>query len=225
MPDGIFITIEGIDGAGVTTQAENLQEKLETYLPRVNEDAATDGPHTHLTKEPTDGPAGGQIRVALSERLELGPETLALFFATDRRDHVEQEIEPLLEEGYVVIVDRYSLSSYAYQLDGVGDLEWLRQINKKSPSPDLTIFLDVAVETSRRRRERDRLTQELYEREATLERVRTNYHEVIEQLHAEGENIAVVDAEASEEAVRDRVWDHVVELLREEEFVTVEGDH
>lgn len=225
MPEGVFIAIEGIDGAGVTTQAELLQRKLEDdILPFIKEDAEYgNGPHTHLTKEPTDGPAGGQIRVALSERLDLDTETLALFFATDRRDHVEQEIKPMLDNDYIVIVDRYHLSSYAYQLDGVdGDLDWLRQINSKSISPDLTILLDVDVDTSQTRREQSRLTKELTEDRETLESVRENYIEVAEELQTKGENIKIVDGDGdAEREVFQSYRDHVYKLLQEKDYVTV----
>ena len=228
MSEGVFIAIEGIDGAGVTTQAELLQRKLEDdILPFIKDDAEYgNGPHTHLTKEPTDGPAGGQIRVALSERLDLDTETLALFFATDRRDHVEQEIKPMLDNGYIVIVDRYYLSSYAYQLDGVdGDLDWLRQINSKSISPDLTILLDVDVDTSQTRREQSRLTKELTEDRETLESVRENYIEVAEKLQSEGENIKIVDGDGdAEREVFQSYRDHVYNLLKEKDYVTVGND-
>lgn len=215
MSPGIFIAVEGIDGAGVTTQAEALQSKLEGYL-RADEDniSPADGPLTHLTKEPTDGPAGGQIRLALSERLELDPQALALFFATDRKDHVETEIKPLLEDGYIVIADRYYLSSYAFQLEAVdGDLEWLRQINSKAITPDLTVVVDVKAETSRRRRERDRLTEELFENDETLQRVRANYLEIAEELESEGEPIEVVDGDGTQEEVFDRIWNAVTPIL------------
>jgi len=228
MAEGVFIAIEGIDGAGVTTQAELLQRKLEDdILPFINDDVEYgNGPHTHLTKEPTDGPAGGQIRVALSERLELDTETLALFFATDRRDHVEREIEPMLEDGYIVIADRYYLSSYAYQLDGVGgDLEWLRAINSKSISPDLTILLNVDLDTSQKRREQSRLTQELTEDRDTLKTVRANYLEVAETLQAEGENIKIVDGEGdAEREVFQSYRDHVYDLLQEKNYATIGTD-
>lgn len=225
MSEGVFIAIEGIDGSGVTTQAELLQRKLEDdILPFIKDDAEYgNGPHTHLTKEPTDGPAGGQIRVALSERLDLDTETLALFFATDRRDHVEQEIKPMLDNGYIVIVDRYYLSSYAYQLDGVdGDLDWLRQINSKSISPDLTILLDVDVDTSQTRREQSRLTKELTEDRETLKSVRENYIEVAEELQTEGENIKIVDGDGdAEREVFQSYRDHMYKLLQEKDYVTV----
>lgn len=217
MSEGLLIAVEGIDGAGVTTQSENLKQRLEAHLRSATDDE-TDGPHTHHTKEPTDGPAGGQIRMALAERLELDPETLALFFATDRRDHAETEISPLLEEGYVVVVDRYHLSSYAYQIDGVGgDLAWLREINAKSPDPDLTLVLDVPVETSRRRRA-DRLAEELFEDSETLATVRENYVEIAERLRDDGETVAIVPAEGDEEEVLDRLWEHVTDLLDETGF-------
>jgi dTMP kinase len=228
MAEGVFIAIEGIDGAGVTTQAELLQRKLEDdILPFIKEDVEYgNGPHTHLTKEPTDGPAGGQIRVALSERLKLDTETLALFFATDRRDHVEQEIEPMLEDGYIVIADRYYLSSYAYQLDGVGgDLEWLRAINSKSISPDLTILLDVEVDTSKRRRDQSRLTEELTEDRETLETVRENYLDIADTLQSEGENIRIVDGEGdAEREVFQSYRDYVYDLLQEKNYATIGTD-
>ena len=226
MSKGIFIAIEGIDGAGVTTQAERLQEKLETYLRReVDSVSASSGPLTHLTKEPTDGPAGGQIRLALSERLELDPQALALFFATDRKDHVETVIKPLLEDGYIVIADRYYLSSYAFQLDAVdGDLEWLRQINSKAITPDLTVLLDVDAATSRKRREQDRLTEELFENEETLQTVRENYVEIADRLGAEGEPIEIVDGAGDQTAVFDRVWERVSHLLSERAYLDTVGE-
>jgi dTMP kinase len=228
MSEGVFIAIEGIDGAGVTTQAELLQRKLEDdILPFINDDVEYgNGPHTHLTKEPTDGPAGGQIRVALSERLELDTETLALFFATDRRDHVEQEIKPMLEDGYIVIADRYYLSSYAYQLDGVGgDLEWLREINSKSISPDLTVLLDVEVDTSKTRRDQSRLTEELTEDRETLETVRENYLDIADALQSEGENIRIVDGEGdAEREVFQSYRDYVYDLLQEKNYATIGND-
>jgi dTMP kinase len=228
MAEGVFIAIEGIDGAGVTTQAELLQRKLEDdILPFIKDDVEYgNGPHTHLTKEPTDGPAGGQIRVALSERLELDTETLALFFATDRRDHVEREIEPMLEDGYIVIADRYYLSSYAYQLDGVGgDLEWLRAINSKSISPDLTVLLDVEVDTSKRRRDQSRLTEELTEDRETLETVRENYLDIADTLQSEGENIRIVDGDGdAEREVFQSYRDYVYDLLQEKNYATIGTD-
>jgi dTMP kinase len=228
MAEGVFIAIEGIDGAGVTTQAELLQRKLEDdVLPFINDDVEYgNGPHTHLTKEPTDGPAGGQIRVALSERLELDTETLALFFATDRRDHVEQVIRPMLEDGYIVIADRYYLSSYAYQLDGVGgDLEWLREINSKSISPDLTVLLDVEVDTSKTRRDQSRLTEELTEDRETLETVRENYLDIADALQSEGENIRIVDGEGdAEREVFQSYRDYVYDLLQEKNYATIGTD-
>ncbi|MFB6146901.1 MAG: dTMP kinase [Halobacteriaceae archaeon] len=213
MTDGVLIALEGIDGAGVTTQAERLEQRL---ADRLADAAGRDGSRTHRTKEPTDGPAGAPIRMALAERLDLDPVTLALLFAADRRDHVEQEIRPLLAEGYVVVTDRYHLSSYAYQLDGVdGDLDWLREINARNRDPDLTVLLDLDVEASHRRRQRDRVAAELFESRETLERVRQNYHEVAAELREEGQQVAVVDAARPVGDVADEVFDHATDLLRE----------
>jgi dTMP kinase len=132
----------------------------------------------------------------------------------------------MLEDGYIVIADRYYLSSYAYQLDGVGgDLEWLRAINSKSISPDLTILLNVDLDTSQKRREQSRLTQELTEDRDTLKTVRANYLEVAETLQAEGENNKIVDGEGdAEREVFQSYRDHVYDLLQEKNYATIGTD-
>lgn len=218
MTSGAFIAIEGIDGAGVTTQSRRLQQRLEEKLSLGA--GAANGSRTHRTKEPTDGPAGGPLRLALAERLDLDPRTLALLFAADRSDHVERTIEPLLEAGTVVITDRYELSSYAYQLEGVdGDLEWLRRINEKSVSPDLTIVLDVDVDISHRRR-RERVTDELFETDETLETVRDTYLQVADELQSAGHAVEIVDAGGDIDNVADRVFECVAGCLESKGIVS-----
>ncbi|HYY53573.1 MAG TPA: dTMP kinase, partial [Myxococcales bacterium] len=109
--EGRFIALEGLDGSGTTTQAERIASVLRAQGRRVL-----------LTREPSDGPIGTLIRLALTGRLGLpqrsGPlteEALALLFAADRVDHLAAVIEPALERGELVVCDRYVLSSLAYQ--------------------------------------------------------------------------------------------------------------
>src|SRR5579864_7294663 len=110
---GLFIVLEGLDGAGTTTQLVRLAERLRRAGERVV-----------ATAEPTDGPIGALIRQALRRRLvhrdgrALTDESLALLFAADRVDHVAGEIEPALARGQHVLCDRYVLSSLAYQGSG-----------------------------------------------------------------------------------------------------------
>ena len=128
-----FIAIEGIDGAGTTTLMANLKALL-----------CADGHTVHTTSEPSRGEAGQLIRRLLSPDCEIEADsaTLALLFAADRKLHWLAEIEPRLQKGEVVITDRYTLSSLAYQSIGE-DGEWVASLNSKVPSPHLLIYVDI----------------------------------------------------------------------------------
>ena len=127
---GKFIVIEGLDGSGLSTQAGLLKEFLE------KEDVAV-----YLTKEPTAGPVGALIRLALGRRLSFSQSTpdndaiIALLFAADRMDHLAIDIVPKLDAGVHVICDRYYLSTFAYQSRSV-DLQWLRALHARCIKPD-----------------------------------------------------------------------------------------
>ena len=222
MPDGVFITVEGIDGSGLSTQSQLIRDKIESWrethrwVHQTNH-KPPDEPLTVPTKEPTDGPAGGEVKKILSKRTTVDTETLALLFAADRRDHVEQLIQPMLDDGYIVISDRYRLSSYAYQIEGCdGGLEWLREINKHSITPDLTIIIDVDVGTFHQRRKQSRVTKELPEEKDFLTKARQNFLDIAEQLQSEGQNITIVNGEGhKEQDIWPRYKDDVLEVLRE----------
>ena len=178
----------------------------------------------HVTKEPTDGPAGSLVRWGLKHIMTFEPEVMALLFAADRVDHLAREVEPRLADGDHVISDRYYLSEYAYQSvesDKGTDVKWLRQLNSKCRQPDVTVFLDVPVEASLSRmhsdqwRALDRL--QLYEDEEMLSRVRKNYLAIIEQLREEGENIEVVSGTGSVEKVHAAVVEAVRSYLESNE--------
>jgi dTMP kinase len=204
---GMLIAFEGIDGSGLTTQATRVRESLERSPYLI--DDIDEHPITFLTKEPTDGPVGGEIREVLSKRMDVDPETLALMFAADRRDHSEQEIEPMVNNGKIVIVDRYYLSSLAYQGVEVGDIEWLEQINSKAVTPDLTILLDVSASEAKARMDRDRLTTEIYETEAQLQEVRASYKSAAQRLSESGEDVRIIDGEQSKDAVETKIMRHI----------------
>ncbi len=149
MRDGIFVVLEGIDGAGTTTQCERYAAHLRAAKRLV-----------HTTREPSTGPIGSLIRLVLTHRVVLPTsrqaQAMALLFAADRLDHIESEIAPLLRDGYVVISDRYDLSSIAYQsltADGAySTIEWIRTLNRYAIRPDITIVLDVPPEVAAQRR-------------------------------------------------------------------------
>jgi len=158
------------------------------------------------------------IKWALRHELVGMPEeALALMFAADRRHHITREIRPALRKGAAVICDRYVLSSYAYQLVGVKDLTWLREINSKCPNPDLTVFLDVAPEQCLQRMKSDAWRGldklQLYERLSQLEATRRNFLEVIGILQQEGQNVVVVRGSDDAGAVHRSVVDVTAKLL------------
>lgn len=182
---GRFIALEGVDGAGTTTQLDRL--------------AAHFGARLHVTREPSTGPIGREIRRHLAgpvEGLQLDPAALALLFAADRIDHLRREIEPRLREGVHVVTDRYLLSSLAYQTLGV-ERERVAQFNQLATPPDLTIFVEVPIEVSEARRQSRGGATEIFEKRSLQERVRVTYLEEVARLQAAGEPIVIVNGARS----------------------------
>jgi len=201
MSAGLFIVIEGVDGAGTTTQVAQLTAALRQR-----------GRSARETREPSIGPIGALLRQCLTGRFVTpgpsGPtapnwQTMALLFAADRLDHVAVEIDPLLEQGVCVISDRYYHSSVAYQaLTGTGDraqaIAWIRELNGHARKPDLTIVLDVsAAQTAERRRQRGGV--ELYDADELQARL-VDFYARLDQ-HFPGEAIVHVPGAAGIDAV------------------------
>jgi dTMP kinase len=129
---GVLIALEGIDGAGKTTQAARLAAALQSS-----------GRPVLRSKEPTDGRWGKLLRESASNGRLDAPTELDLFMK-DRREHVEHILSPALSQGHLVIVDRYYFSTVAYQgARGMDPLELLRINEAFAPAPDLLIHLDV----------------------------------------------------------------------------------
>ena len=143
----LFITFEGPEGSGKSTQMELLAEYLKGK-----------GYPVLTTREPGGTSIGEQIREVLlsPENQEMSPLTEVLLYSASRAQHVEQVIRPHLEEGYIVLCDRYADSTLAYQGYGHGlDLDSVRAITEFATNglkPDLTIYLDLPVEIGLRRR-------------------------------------------------------------------------
>ena len=198
---GLFIVFEGIDGAGTTSQCEILVKMLRGR-----------GEKVHLTREPTTGPIGVQIRHILSGRLvsrpggnassAVDPATIALLFAADRIDHLQNEIHPFLEAGHHVICDRYVLSSLAYQSVDV-DLKFVRAINAKAATPDITFFLDVSPEVAMQRIQDSRTERDLFETLPFQRKVAQRYKQVVDD-YREGP-IEIIDGEEALEKVTSKV--------------------
>lgn len=206
---GRFVVLEGLDGAGTTTQARLLGEALRAA-----------GRAVHVTAEPSGGPAGALVRQVLQQRIGGGrgggfdPHALALLFAADRLDHVAAEVEPRLAEGCDVVSDRYTLSSLAYQGLTTGDLAWVEAINRRAPAPDLTIFLRVRPGLALGRRQAAGTAPELYEVAAFQRRVARSYQRALELLRRRGQRVEVLDGEAPVEEVASQVSGLVGRLRR-----------
>ncbi|MDQ3368539.1 MAG: dTMP kinase [Myxococcota bacterium] len=191
---GELIVLEGLDGAGTTTQAKRLVEHVRAA-----------GGVAHATREPSDGPIGTLIREMLTgghaiEGQQIAQSTFGLLFAADRLDHLQREVEPQLAAGALVVSDRWYHSSLAYQGTGA-DRDWITMLNARARKPDLTIFLEVRPEVAAARRVAAGRVQELFEDLRMQEEVAAGYQATIAELTAHGERIVVIDGEASPDAV------------------------
>ena len=205
---GLFLVLEGLDGAGTTTQAQRLAAWMKAR-----------GRRCHVTAEPSRGPIGAQVRHVLSGRLrgaggrEFDPRSLALLFAADRLDHWESEINPRLEEGWDVISDRYVLSSLAYQAVSTGDAPWVAAINSMAPAADLTVFLRLAPAVALRRRYAASSEPEIFEFPEFQRKVRRAYGRALAGMVDAGERVIEVRGDRAIEAVGDAVARAVEPLL------------
>jgi len=204
---GSFITLEGGDGAGKTTQAALLTDWLGAH-----------GRTVVRTREPGGTDLGQRIReIVLHERGHVAPRAEALLYAADRAHHVETVVRPALARGEVVLQDRYVDSSVAYQ--GVArDLgaEQVRSVSDWAADglvPDLTVLLDLDVTVGRARVAAARGdTFDRLESEAAAfhERVRRAF---LDMAAAEPERFLVVDAAEDADVVQQRIRDAVGPLI------------
>ncbi|HEY0714378.1 MAG TPA: dTMP kinase [Polyangia bacterium] len=202
-PAPLFIVLEGIDGAGTTTQAERLITTLANHERRA-----------HATREPSQGPIGRLLREALlggprsPEGAPLDGDAMALLCAADRRDHLRRAVEPALRGGQDVVSDRYLLSSLAYQAEEA-DRGWVELLARGIRTPDLTILLDLPVATAAaRRRAAGRIT-ERYDDDQTQNRVATNYRQLAQTFAG----VVVLDGSGDIDAVTRAISDTVAALI------------
>ena len=199
MSKGLFITFEGGDGCGKTTQIKLLDEYLRAK-----------GYETLLTREPGSKGLGIKLReILLNYDGEVSPTAESFLFLADRAQHVDCIIKPALENGVIVLCDRHTDSTVAYQGYGRGlDLEQIHNLNSIATNglkPDLTIVLDVDVETSQKRvgAEKDRMESAGIE---FFERVRKGFLEIAKQ---EPERVKVVDSTQTIEEIHKQILELV----------------
>lgn len=137
LPRGILIVFEGIDGTGKSTQLKLLRD----YLKYKRYSVVT-------TKEPTEGTFGKKIRALYSNRGEVSREEELELFLLDRQEHVEKLIQPKLDEGKIILCDRYYLSTIAYQGAAGMNIEQITEKNSFAPEPDIALLFQLSPQQS-----------------------------------------------------------------------------
>ena len=211
---GLFITFEGPEGCGKSTQIVRLVERLE----QAGHDVVT-------TREPGGTPAGEAIRGILQHDTageDICAEAETLLFEASRAQLVSRVIRPALERGAVVVCDRFADSTTAYQGYGRGfDIEAVLQLHAfalGSTEPDLTLLIDVDVEEGFRRihgrNERDQTGLDRMERESLdfHRRVYAGYHDLAKRMP---ERFFVINGDRSPDDVHESVWARVTKALNE----------
>ncbi len=188
---GKFVLLEGIDGCGKTTHAKLLAKWL-----------AEKGHDVLHTKEPSRGQIGLLLRDYLKK--DSLPLIDALLFTADRAEHLEKEVRPALEEGKIIVCERYVYSTIAYQVAQGLDKTWLTELNAFAIKPDLTILLDLDPEVSVKRTS----TKEKFETLEFLKKVRKNYLAL-----ANEEKFSVIDAGRAKNAVQESIRNVVQDIL------------
>ncbi|HXG02061.1 MAG TPA: dTMP kinase [Candidatus Binatia bacterium] len=202
---GVLITFEGVEGSGKTTQMGRLARRL-----------AREGYRVACTAEPDGTALGAAVRRLFADpRLRPRPLGEVFLFMAARQQHVTEKIRPWLERGRVVLCDRYTDATVAYQGYGRGvDVELIRELNARATGglvPDLTLLFDLPPAEGLRRIGRRRLDRFEREGPAFHRRVRRGYLEI---LRAEPKRVRLIDAAAAPAEVEARVTALVLEFLR-----------
>jgi len=201
---GPFITFEGGEGCGKSTQSRLLLKKLEQQnIPAV------------LTHEPGGTALGDELRKVLKRKRDssISPQAELFLVAASRAQLLAEVIRPALEEGKVVICDRFTYSTLVYQGYGrglvVSFVETVNNIATQNLKPDLTILLDISPEQglARKRSLRDRFELEDL---SFHRRVREGY---LRMVAAESERWLVIDASLPKRKIAEIIWDRVSQLL------------
>ena len=206
---GTFITFEGIDGSGKSTQLRLLANFLKSS-----------GCDPLVTREPGGTPVGNRLRAALLDaHEEVDPLAELLVFAADRAQHVRRVLRPALAEGRVVISDRYADATAAYQGAGRGFppelIAEIIELATEGLKPELTILFDLPVDESNARTRRRSTEKQAGDR---LDTEATDFHERVREAYlnlarSEPDRIKIVETNRSVEETQDRLREIVVPFL------------
>lgn len=205
MNKGIFITFEGIEGSGKTTQGKLLAEKLKK-----------EGLKVLYTYEPGDTEAGKHIRkILLNSEIKINPLCELLLYFADRVQHIEEKIKPCIESGFIVICDRFTDSTLVYQGYARGiSIDLIKKLNKivlDEFMPDLTVLLDcpanIGLKRNQKINKKDRFEMENL---SFHEKVRQGYLKLAESYK---KRFFVLDATESIDKIAEDIYRKVKSIL------------
>ena len=191
----MLVNLEGIDGCGKSTQSKLLRNKLKET-----------GDEVIILKEPTKRPHGQKLWDMLRGKRKATNEEILDLFVLDRKQHVEERIQPALDDGTVVLMDRYYYSSMAYQVAGGIDVNVIRERHTFAPMPDIVLIFDLPV-TVALERVRGHSEADEFEKEGHLEKVREAY------LNLRSDPLVrIVNSARTPEEIFEDVWKLVSEV-------------
>lgn len=204
MSKGLFITFEGVDGCGKSTQLDLLQKYLEDK-----------GFEVVITREPGAKGLGEEIRkLLLHYDGYISPKCEAFMFLADRAQHIDTIIKTAVTEGKIVLCDRHTDSTVAYQGYGRGeDIEKLKYLNNLATGefvPDLTLIYDVDIETTLKRRGNDRDRMEQAGKDFQI-KVQNGYKKIAEN---EPDRVKIIDAKPDIDTVFEQTKKTVEQLIK-----------
>jgi dTMP kinase len=205
---GILIAIEGIDGSGKTTLAKNISARFQQR-----------GFDTLLTREPGDSELGKEIRqLVQAQNILIAPVAQYLLFAADRAQHFTERIIPALNTNHLIICDRLSDSSLAYQGYGNGiDRQMISSINQwtmQKIQPHLTIYVRISLEKALERCQK-RGSLSAYEKKEFLERVAQGF----EEIYQNRDDVIIVSGDGSPEKLEKMVSTIILEWLQSNKYL------
>jgi dTMP kinase len=204
MVKSLFIVFDGLDGSGKGEMIKRLKDHLAKNNKNLN---------ILITKEPTDGQYGKQIKEILKEEKDpiLGAEKCLTLFVKDRQEHMEKEINPFLKkQNSIVICDRYYYSTIAFQNTQGIDVEEVIFQNMTFRTPEIAFILDLPAETALQRIHKSGLQKEKFEQLEFMKELRQNFLNLTEEL---GDNIKIIDASKSEDIVFNQIKEEIDKLL------------
>ncbi len=207
MPNkGLLIAFEGIDGSGKSVQAARVYDELINY-----------GIDCVLTHEPTDRSLGRVVKDdILNSSLKLDNMTLQIAFTADRSDHVKKVIQPALDRSAIILTDRYYWSTVAYGRATGLNSDWLFEMNKIFPKPDITFWFKIPPEVASERRRQRALAPRTLEADSIQIKVNEAYGELKDRYSPDGWH--TIDATRTIDDVFIQVMRPIDELLKKNGF-------